>query len=215
MEGGLLARTVKSLVEVNLQETQMTHQQIVAILTTIGSGESQLKNLYIQYNNLSYLEPNIVAGCVNNLEEVNICRTHLDIETIEEICTAICVGATRMKTLNLSSNRLSSVEAGLLAKAVNRLEEVVFFNTGLSQKQAEAILAERRVKTSLRKLNLNRCGLNEDWLTRIRLASGTFLVAEAHGDGEDDEGLEAGGGGGMLLRHSDTHTICFWLGGYI
>ena len=111
--------------------------------------------------------------------------------------------------------RLSSVEAGLLAKAVNRLEEVVFFNTGLSQKQAEAILAERRVKTSLRKLNLNRCGLNEDWLTRIRLASGTFLVAEAHGDGEDDEGLEAGGGGGMLLRHSDTHTICFWLGGYI
>ena len=68
--------------------------------------------------------------------------TQLTKQQLEEIFTAICVGPSQLTSMDLQSTQTSSVDAGLLARAVNRLEEVVLHNTQLSKDQAEAILTE-------------------------------------------------------------------------
>ena len=78
-----------------------------------------------------------------------------------------------MKKLYISYNDLSTVDPGLLASAVNRLEEVEM-STVWSIEQVEAILRQSLVKTSLKKLGMwgsvEDTELDEDLVARARLA---------------------------------------------
>ena len=63
-----------------------------------------------------------------------------------------------------------SVEPELLARAVNSLESVAMFFTNVSKRQAEEILSQSLVNTSLKKLWIKRVsgGLKADLVTRAR-----------------------------------------------
>ena len=67
---------------------------------------------------------------------------------------------------------VSSVEPGLLARAVNSLKSVAMFGANVSKQQAEEILSQSLVNTSLKKLWIRRVngGLNTKLVTQARSA---------------------------------------------
>ena len=184
VEPNILARAVNSLKEVSFVNTKLTELQAEALLKSISTGHSQLKTLDIQYNTLSLVEPALLVSAVTSVENVNLSGTKLTDQQLEAILYILTfVGTFRLKTLNLSSNTLSLVEAGLLAKGVNTLEEVVLSDTKLSQQQAEAILTESLMNTSLKKLDMRfgygftwPCVLDKNLVARIRLKNRNFLL---------------------------------------
>ena len=115
-----------------------------------------MKKLEMSGNNLSTVDAGLLARAVNMLQEVNMGDIQLTVEQGTAIFTAINQENCKMKQLNISNNNLSSVDAGLVARAVNMLEEVEMEDTQLTREQEGAILTQSLVKTSLRRLGMNK-----------------------------------------------------------
>ena len=98
------------------------------------------------------MDPNLLARVVTGLEEVKWVIVELTVIQVEEILTAICAEDCLVMKLDISYTNLSSVDTSLLAKAVNRLEEVVMSVTGLTASQVETVPRQSLVESSLRKL---------------------------------------------------------------
>ena len=191
IDPGLLAKTVTKLVTLNVTVTQLTHEQIEAIFTAL-SENSRLVNFFIDRNNLSEVNPELLGKSVTNMETLSVVCTQLTHPQIEAIFTAVSQGrnwknlfircnnlsgintellgsaVTKLVTLNVSlaklsqeqvvtifthvskgsrlsslyidGNNMSGVDAGLLAKAVTKLETLCASNTKLTHNQAVAIL---------------------------------------------------------------------------
>ena len=77
-----------------------------------------------------------------------------------------------LKHIEFIYTDVSSVKPGLLAKAVNSMEYVAMFCTNVSKRQAEDILSQSLVNTSLKKLWIRRVngGLNTELVTQARSA---------------------------------------------
>jgi hypothetical protein len=74
--------------------------------------------------NMSPLDPGLLARMVKKLEEVEMSCSQFTGQQLESVMTALCESDSRSKKLNMSDINLSSVDLGLLARAVNRMEEV-------------------------------------------------------------------------------------------
>ena len=72
VEEGLLARAVNNLEEANLGDTELTGQQLEMILTVLTADLSQLKNLDIGSNNISLVEPYLLARAVTSLGNMKL-----------------------------------------------------------------------------------------------------------------------------------------------
>ena len=139
-----------------------------------------LRSVNMAYSDLTVLEPGLLATAVTSLENVNLMHSKLTKQQLEEIFSSLCLGTYCLKTLYISRNNLSSVEAGLLARAVNSLEDVVLHDTQLSKQQAEAILTQALRKTSLRRLVMRHEGLDEDLVARARLVIKNVIIDIDH-----------------------------------
>ena len=136
----LLTSAVKMLKKVNITATDMTDQQMEAIMTAIGDGGCSVKSLNISNNNLSTVNKTLLASAVNMLEELNLFGTKLTVKQLEAVMTAIFDGDCLLKSLDLSMNNLSAVNPIILTSAVSRLEKVDLFETQLTVQQVEAIM---------------------------------------------------------------------------
>merc|ERR1719319_1193030 len=105
----LLAQAVTQLEEV--VHTRLTPQQVTAICTAM-TGNSMLKALGLTDNNLSSVDAGILAQAVTQLEVVELGYTNLTPQQVTAICTAM-TGNSQLKTLDLSSTNLSSVDPEL------------------------------------------------------------------------------------------------------
>ena len=158
VDPGLLARVVNRLEEVEMWSLDLTVKQWEEVMIVKVKGDSRLKKLDLSNNILPKVDAGLLARAVARLEEVKLWDTRLTMKQWEDVMTAIGQGDSRLKKLEISNNNMSKVDPGLLARAVNRLEEVDMYRTQLTFKQAEAILTQSLVKTSLRKLEFS-----EDW----------------------------------------------------
>ena len=174
---GTLARAVTKLEEVRMFGTELSRKQKEAILTAITQKNCQLKKLNISHINLSSVSPSLLASAVNLLEEAVMYATQLTSQQMEAILTGICGGDSRVKNLDVTYSNLSTVDSGLLACAVNMLEEVEMEDTQLTVQQGEAILTQSLVKTSLRRLNMGGVlGLDGGLVGRAELAIGELIL---------------------------------------
>jgi len=118
----LLKRIVPRLHTLKIRKTELTTQQITAIFAGINK-KSKLTNLDISENNLDLVEPTKFTVPVANLHTFEVEKSKLKTHQAEAIFTAIKSG-TNLTSLNVSDNKLSEVESGLLSNAVNMLENV-------------------------------------------------------------------------------------------
>ena len=110
-----------------------------AILKNILSKDSRLTDLNIAENNLSSVNVRLLGEAVTKMESVDIGDTILTTQQIEAILTEICKN-TNLTNLNMSGNNLSSVEPGLLARAVSQIETIDIGDTSLTSRHMEDIL---------------------------------------------------------------------------
>ena len=158
VDPGLLARVVNRLEEVEMWSKDLTMKQWEEIMIAKVNGDSRLKKLDLSNNILPKVDASLLARAEARLEEVKLWDTRLTMKQWEEVMPAIGQGDSRLKKHEISNNNMSTVDPGLLARAVNRLEEVDMFRTQLTFQQAEAVLTQSLVKTSLGKLEFS-----EDW----------------------------------------------------
>ena len=131
----LLAKAVTKIKKLNITDTNLTQEQAEAILTAV-SEENVVSKLYIGFNNLSGVDPGLMAKAFTNLKKLNVNRSELTHRQIVTILTAFCKGTT----IHISRNDLSRVDPGLLARAVTKLEVMDVQDTELSQQQVVAII---------------------------------------------------------------------------
>ena len=131
----LLAKAVTKMKKLNITDTNLTQEQAEAILTAV-SEENVVSKLYIGFNNLSGVDPGLMAKAFTNLKKLNVNRSELTHRQIVTILTAFCKGTT----IHISRNDLSRVDPGLLARAVTKLEVMDVQDTELSQQQVVAII---------------------------------------------------------------------------
>ena len=148
----LLAKAVNNLTTLYIENTNLTLQQTEAILTAVSEGSKMIK-LNIVENNMSGVDPGLLAKAVNKLETLDIELTQLTHQQAAAILSAVSEGS-KLTKLIISSNNLSGVDPGLLAKAVTNLETLNIANTELTQQQAAAILSNVSEATKLNELNI-------------------------------------------------------------
>ena len=163
----LLAKVVTKLQKLEINCTELTLQQAAAIFTAV-SEESTMIELDISDNDLSGVDPELLAKAVNNLTTLYIENTNLTLQQTEAILTAVSEGSKMIK-LNIVENNMSGVDPGLLAKAVANLETLDIGSTELTQQQATAILSGISKGTKLTKLNIslnNLSGVDSELLAK-------------------------------------------------
>ena len=152
IDPGLLVKAVTNLQILDVMDTNLTQQQTEDIFTAV-SEESKMIELNISENNMSGVDPGLLAKAVNKLETLDIELTQLTHQQAAAILSAVSEGS-KLTKLIISSNNLSGVDPGLLAKAVTNLETLNIANTELTQQQAAAILSNVSEATKLNELNI-------------------------------------------------------------
>lgn len=122
VEPELFARAITKLEMANLNTTNITNDQIQALFRALHQN-CQLMQLELAGNNLSSVEPELLATVVTKLNMENLNYTNITNDQAQAIFTAISLNC-QLKELSLYGNNLSSVEPGLIAKVAAKLKVV-------------------------------------------------------------------------------------------
>ena len=155
----LLAKVVTNVDTLNLTNTKLTQQQIASVITSASKG-SKLKKLNISENDLSGVDPGLLAKAVVNLETLDIGNTKLTQQQAAVIFSGVCEGS-RLNVLNISDNNLSEVEPELLAKTVIKLKKLDIRYSDITKQQASVILTAISEGRRLTDLNIGFNDLRE------------------------------------------------------
>ena len=174
----LLTNALRRLVEVKLDETRLTLEQIEMILTYFSGEGSKPKKLVLSNNDLSLVDPCLLARSVNSLEDININNTNLTEKQVEEIFKGTFERQSRLKKLDIAVNDLfcsrvdNTLDIGsfsrqapdLLASSVIKLEEVNLRYNNLTAMQLNAIFfAIRNGTSSLKDIDISGNNLSLVW----------------------------------------------------
>ena len=88
VEPTILARAVKELARIDLGNTELTKLQIETLFKALND-DSKLKWMSINNNDLSMVDPNLLAKTVCRLEVVNLKRTNINIHQLSSIFTLV------------------------------------------------------------------------------------------------------------------------------
>jgi len=102
---------------VDLPNTNLTPQQSIAIFTALAAKEAEQLKLISLNNDLSSLDPDLLAEGVNNLEDASLFATGITEQQIEKILTQ-CLVFTSLKELRISGPFLHSMDQDKLFKLI-------------------------------------------------------------------------------------------------
>ena len=98
MEPGMLASVVNKMEKVDLWNTKLTTQQLHVLCQIMIKENSQLKSLYLAWNNLSPVEPQLLASVVQRLSKVQLWNTNLP---TQQLTVLLCQLILAPQTSNL------------------------------------------------------------------------------------------------------------------
>merc|ERR1712129_146502 len=120
VDANILAQAVTQLEEVGLGWTALTPQQVEAIFAALETS-SKTKILRIGVNNLSSVDPDVLARVTNKLETVDMEGTDLTEQQMTRILTQNHL-TTNLKELNIKNN--GKVDEELCRQAKQVIEEL-------------------------------------------------------------------------------------------
>jgi len=116
VDANILAQAVSKLEEVGLQYTTMNLQQVEAIFAALNTS-SHLKVLDITGNDLSSVDPDVLARVVSKLETADISNTFLTEQQMDRILTKSILH-TNLKELDMRHNGIVDLELRSQAEQV-------------------------------------------------------------------------------------------------
>ena len=134
-------RLVSNVEEVALRPTSITHQQVAAIFTTIKE-DSLIQRLSLRAADLYGFEisTQVLAKFVRKLETLNLVKTWLPAGIVKVISETVAESAGNLAALNMYENDFGIVDDQIMAKMVQRVEELNIGKTYLSKDQVAAIM---------------------------------------------------------------------------
>ena len=153
MKANLLASAMSRLEEVGLSNTSLTNKQIKTLLTAINKEDSKLKKLDISHSDLDSAKPSLLAQALTKLEEVTLEYVFFGKKQINAIYNAIASGHSNLKKMKITYG-FGDVEANLLVKVANNLEEFSIYSDIGEEKTGALIVAISEGKTKLKKLEI-------------------------------------------------------------
>ena len=114
-----LAGAVKKLEYLGIKDTQLTREQVEAIFMAMCEEDCQMEILDIRSNNLSTVNPDILARTVVIQEYLKLDYTKFTKQQKDAIFAAIIKEDSWVKKLNLSSKDLSTLDPSLIARDVS------------------------------------------------------------------------------------------------
>ena len=143
-----MARVVVKLERADLKYSDLTTEQITAMLTAIATGESSLKELVLKGNELDEVDPEVLAGMVTHVEELDLEDTSLTTEQVDEMISKIRrTTPGKLRRLILAQNDLSGVYPGQLSRIVTEIVVLCLKETELRTEQVQSIMT-RLAETS-------------------------------------------------------------------
>jgi len=130
----LLASSITGLTKLSIWETHLTTEQAEALLTRM-TNTHQLRILDISYNDLSEVDPQLLARAVVELEELRLCGTSLTSEQSEALVSALNEGDNWLKCLHISYCNLATIDPAQLAKVLSGMQEVAVMYSSLTPLQ--------------------------------------------------------------------------------
>ena len=122
VEPGLLARVVNRLEMIIMLDTDMTSQQADAVFAAIAE-DSTVKILSIGCNNLSNVEPSVIAKAVNRVQKVYMRSIQLSSHQVTAILRQCVEGGSVLEELDFGYNdmTMTGVELGLIREASKKI----------------------------------------------------------------------------------------------
>ena len=215
VENKILAKVLNNLEEVNLYHGMITDVQ-ARVLFLIMSQKTSILKLKISNNNLSNIQPDVLAKSISQLIELKMVYCSLSCDQILAVFSTINEGVL-LEGLNVAGSNLASLQPEILASAVSKLKNVSFNNNHLTSQQVRCILQKCIQKeTLLEKLTIKNTRLDE--LEPELLAQGLNNIAEVSLEGcslqtnqinsilerssNEDTNLED-----LLIRNDDLHLV--------
>ena len=112
-----------------------------------------LSNLYMPHISLSSLDPELLVTAVNKVEELYMYNCQMTSNQAIAMFEGLS-DTTKLKTLNVHGNNLSTVNKDTLATVINKLETVYMYNTQLKGEQVTCLLSQASRQTKLNILQL-------------------------------------------------------------
>ena len=140
VEPELLATLVTQAVQANLSGTDLTKKQLKALLLRISQEETSLKRLNLAENNLSSMEPSLVASSLNRLTLAGLSFCHLSKVQLEVLLVSMSQDLSSLEHLTLSDNYLPSVDPVLIGESLVNLKTANLCGTKLTLHQISVVL---------------------------------------------------------------------------
>ena len=86
-------------------------------MTAIRAEGCPVKKLNISFNNLSIMEPRLLASLVNRLEEVRMHKTQLTVKQVETVLTRSLVKTSLRRLVMEGNEENSELDEDLVARA--------------------------------------------------------------------------------------------------
>ena len=155
VEPELLATLVTQAVQANLSGTDLTKKQLKALLLRISQEETSLKRLNLAENNLSSMEPSLVASSLNRLTLAGLSFCHLSKVQLEVLLVSMSQDLTSLEHLTLSDNYLPSVDPVLIGESLVNLKTANLCGTKLTLHQISVVLTLIVKSTTLEHIALD------------------------------------------------------------
>lgn len=154
VDPSLIISAVEKLETLELKNCNLVTEQANQILEAISNDKTNIRSLDLSMNNLSEVNPDMFALAVSKLEVVTIHDTRLTPDQADAIFSAINEDS-KLKSLNVADNYLSSLDIDLLLNTVTKLETLHLDNTEVTIPDLESILKQSLVETTLKHLELS------------------------------------------------------------
>jgi len=149
----LLAEAVSKLTVANLRSTKLTKDQATAIFTKLANTNSELIQLDVGENNLSEVEPSVLAMGVNRVTVVNISTCQLGSKQVAAVFEQVLV-ETKTTFLDVENNTTGELSAELIANVDKKLK-VEFLRT--KKQKSIKQLCNKCGKGPFLRLRLHKC----------------------------------------------------------
>lgn len=116
---GHLAHLVTRLEVVNLEKTKLTTQQVQAVCKALG--KTSPKEVILKGNDLSSVEPGVLAAMVTKAKLVDLRTCLLTRDQVEAVLTAVVDTSSVLRKLKLSLADVVGVEEEMVRRAMNSL----------------------------------------------------------------------------------------------
>ena len=155
VEPELLATLVTQAVHVNISGTDLTKKQLKALLLRISQEETFIERLNLSENDLSGIEPTLLASSLPRLKQAGISFCQLATVQVEVLLASLSQESSCLEHLSLSDNYLKCVDPVLIGQSVNGLKTADLCGTKLTLHQISAALALIVHSTSMEEIAID------------------------------------------------------------